>query len=249
MPVMNSNSPFTNSQRARSINNSINSRPQLRVEIPKDHKNSVGEGGGANNDNSKPSDSAITVTAIETSKNNSHSKDNDGENTPSSGSSKPDDSRPGLGILSNKSTPISATLPSGLFSLPPPQPNPQFQNNNFKPPLNINTGEQTPLTGGLPSRYVPDLFPSPSNFYSNEWNIPFGSGNTPYPNSAIQSGQMLPNINNGKIQKHSNLQNDGGGASGGGVHSPLQNTPLSNQTKKKEEEKNLQGKRIKFEEP
>lgn len=245
---MNPNSPFTNSQRARSINSSISSRPQLRVEIPKDHKNSVGANNNNNNKNG-PGDSAMTVTAIDTGKNNPNIKENtDGNNTPTSGSSKPDDNRPGLGILSNKSTPISATLPSGLFSLPPPQPNPQYQNNNFKPPLNINTGEQTPLTGGLPSRYVPDLFPSPSNFYSNEWNIPFGSGNTPYPNSAIQPGQMLPNINNGKFPKHSNLQNDGTGA-GGGVNSPLQNTPLSNQTRKKEDEKSLQGKRIKFEEP
>lgn len=256
------NSPFTNNQRARSLNNNISTRPVLRVEIPQDHKNQTmnkGQTGLGIDTTAAGGDSAMTITAVETARNNGNKPEENnsggnGGNTPTSGSSANNDGRPGLGILSNKSTPISATLPSGLFSLPPPQPNPQYQNQfgngnngaaNFKPPFNINTGEQTPLTGGLPSRYVPDLFPSPSNFYSNEWNIPFGSGNTPYPNSAIQQGQMLPNINNGKVNKLSNLQTDGT------IPSPLQNTPLGNHTKnrKNDDDKHLPGKRIKFEEP
>ncbi|CCH40710.1 Translation initiation factor IF-2 [Wickerhamomyces ciferrii] len=286
------NSPFTTSStRARSLNNNINSRPILRVKIP------LGEN-DKNNRDVKNGDSAKTVTAIETSKNdtrvpiernntNDDQKDSsDGkesssnveEKTPTTGESKNDENyRPGLGILSNKSTPISATLPSGLFSLPPPNPNPQYQNHfnnnssnlnnngnnngtggggggNFKPPLKINTGEQTPLTGGLPSRYVPDLFPSPSNFYSNEWNIPFGSGNTPYPNSALPQGgsNQLPNINNvgnNKFNKHSNLTNQ----DFNGPQSPLQNTPLRDYFKKKkdgdDDDKDFSSKKIKFGKP
>ncbi|CDK24773.1 unnamed protein product [Kuraishia capsulata CBS 1993] len=56
-----------------------------------------------------------------------------------------------------------------------------------------NPGEQTPVSA-LPSKYVNDLFPSPNNFYSNEWNIPFGTGTTPLPTSAPH---LLPMPNGG----------------------------------------------------
>lgn len=51
----------------------------------------------------------------------------------------------------------------------------------FKPPLHQQStnGEQTPISG-LPSRYMNDIFPSPSNFYaSQEWP----TGMTPYSSS------------------------------------------------------------------
>jgi MADS-box transcription factor len=155
-------SPYT---RARSLNNNISKRPILRVEIPTDLRRTE-----------KDSDSAMTVPA-----------DNVKDGIKNEEKTPPEDEPKGLGILSNGSTPVSATLPSGLFNLPPPHPT----------QLNNKLGEQTPLTGGLPSRYVPDLFPSPSNFYSNEWNIPFGSGSTPFPTSANHS---LPQ----RVRRHFN---------------------------------------------
>jgi MADS-box transcription factor len=185
--VPNSNNeqhPQYDTSRARSLNSNISKRPILRVQIPEDSslelpKPNVGNGG----------DSAMTITAVDTSKQSIDTKEEQissssaKENLSADGSSnKPS----AVGLSSNKSTPVSATHPSRPFALPPLQTSQHVQAAHHQPhQQNFKfTGEQTPLTGGLPSKYVPDLFPSPSNFYSNEWNIPFGSGNTPYPNSA-----------------------------------------------------------------
>ncbi|GMF05124.1 unnamed protein product [[Candida] boidinii] len=58
--------------------------------------------------------------------------------------------------------------------------------------------DQTPLTG-LPSKYMGDMFPSPSFFHSNDW---FSTGQTPIvssnpyqlplPNTNMQAGMQLP---------------------------------------------------------
>ncbi|CDR38848.1 CYFA0S02e07030g1_1 [Cyberlindnera fabianii] len=230
-------SPFMNS-RARSLNNSISTRPILRVEIPSDPTKPT--------PGSKPEDSAVTMTAPDTSKGNNKDISNtskaDGEKTPSSARSGDDIKPSGLGILSNHSTPVSATLPSGLFNLPPPNPTAHFHSGTTAGGFKTTaTGEQTPLTG-LPSRYVPDLFPSPSNFYSNDWNIPFGSGNTPYPSSAGPYMLQIPGGSNAaanaKVRKHTMLNNDP-------VDSPLQNFQKDAKAEAKDGDQ-LEGKKIRF---
>ncbi|GMF63693.1 unnamed protein product [[Candida] boidinii] len=71
------------------------------------------------------------------------------------------------------------------------------------PPLSAMTrfntfNDQTPLTG-LPSKYMGDMFPSPSFLHSNDW---FSTGQTPIvssnpyqlplPNTNMQAGMQLP---------------------------------------------------------
>ena len=167
------NSPYT---RARSLNNNISKRPILRVEIPTDARKQ--KDGITTTSTTSHTGLHTDESANKTGGSGKDGTMKPGEKTPTSAQS---DEPKGLGLLSNGSTPLSASLGSGLFNLPPPLP-----------PQQSKMGEQTPLTGGLPSRYVPDLFPSPSNFYSNDWNIPFGSGNTPIPSSA--NHQLPPRV-------------------------------------------------------
>lgn len=202
-PIVQNSSPFDSSAR------NGNKRPILRVQIPED-----------NSLKSPKRDSANTLTGGDISK-NSEIKD---EPLSTSGKNSADSNKPI--DTSNRSTPISATLPSRGFALPPPQSS-QYQR--------AMTGEQTPLTGGLPSKYVPDLFPSPSNFYSNEWNIPFGSGTTPYPNSA--GPHQLPNVSGPpRLTKLPSLNAD----------SPLQHFTKDKDKDKKDDDKEISGRKIDF---
>ncbi len=75
----------------------------------------------------------------------------------------------------------------GTLFLPPPSPSsylmantPTGPGNPFSRPslLSNNNGEQTPLSAALPSKYVNELLPSPSNFYGSDWSFQFGSGPT-----------------------------------------------------------------------
>ncbi|KAH3661992.1 hypothetical protein OGAPHI_006173 [Ogataea philodendri] len=215
----------------------MSKRPLLSLQIPSNDRSS--------------SDSAITVTALESS---SINKDKDNENTDATGTTQGTQNSkkvsilatptsnsflPGLNIVtqhaqnpldqgnsSNKSTPVSATMPHGLFSsipqMSPTQilPTPIFpmgssqqqhmaQQQGFGPysakfqpkstpgggqPFFNYTGD-TPvlasgLPSGLPSRYL-DMFPSPNVYYSQEWSIPMGTGNTPLPGTGPH---MLPGV-------------------------------------------------------
>lgn len=80
----------------------------------------------------------------------------------------------------------------GTLLLPPPSPSSYLTSstgggpgNPFGRPslISSNNGEQTPLSAALPSRYVNELLPSPSNFYGGDWNFQFGG-----PTSAGGSG-------------------------------------------------------------
>lgn len=53
-----------------------------------------------------------------------------------------------------------------------------------------NLGERTPVSG-LPSRYVNDLLPSPSNFYPADWNAPFGNTPVNMAHSNVQYGRSM----------------------------------------------------------
>lgn len=53
-----------------------------------------------------------------------------------------------------------------------------------------NLGERTPVSG-LPSRYVNDLLPSPSNFYPADWSAPFGNTPVNMANSNAQYGRSM----------------------------------------------------------
>lgn len=75
----------------------------------------------------------------------------------------------------------------GNLLLPPPSPSSYLTSsvgggpgNPFsRPPLISNgNGEQTPLSAAVPSRYINDLLPSPSNFYGGDWALFGGSGPT-----------------------------------------------------------------------
>lgn len=113
------------------------------------------------------------------------------------------------------------------LSLPPPSPstllNPNAAmggpGNPFGRPslMSSNNGEQT-LLSALPSRYVNDLLPSPSNFYSNygsDWGfVPFSgpnsagpsnNSNLPLPSTSSSSGSSLnPNKNNNTNNNNNN---------------------------------------------
>ncbi|KAG5359685.1 Transcription factor RLM1 [Yarrowia sp. C11] len=78
--------------------------------------------------------------------------------------------------------------------LPPPSPSSYINNsgvgpgNPFAKPTLLN-GEQTPLSAALPSRYINDLLPSPSNFYGTEWNFNPGSAGG---SSFSAGGSLIP---------------------------------------------------------
>ncbi|KAH3688934.1 hypothetical protein WICPIJ_000107 [Wickerhamomyces pijperi] len=136
-----------------------------------------------------------------------------------------------------KLTPISATLPSALtgqFNLPLPQPNkPPYQSSTqFTPNQSFNNsgiglsgglkagtsfnrsaqaGENTPVNV-FATRIVPDVYDSPSNFFaSDSWaNAQFGTGNTPFPYSALPTGSNNNNNNTSHqlpIPQHNQQQN------------------------------------------
>lgn len=82
--------------------------------------------------------------------------------------------------------------------LPPPSPSSYLNSsaasgpgNPFgRPPLVNSNGEQTPISAALPSKYVNDLLPSPSNFYGSEWDLHFGPASAGF--SAIPGSGGLP---------------------------------------------------------
>lgn len=83
--------------------------------------------------------------------------------------------------------------------LPPPSPSSYLNSsttsgpgNPFgRPPLVNSNGEQTPISAALPSKYVNDLLPSPSNFYGSEWDLHFGPASAGF--SAIPGSGGPPN--------------------------------------------------------
>lgn len=96
-------------------------------------------------------------------------------------------------VPSSGITQTTSTTSASLTASRPPHLDLASQNSNannssldidvpkFKPPFSQQAanGEQTPISG-LPSRYMNDIFPSPSNFYaSQEWP----TGMTPYSTS------------------------------------------------------------------
>ncbi|QPG76000.1 hypothetical protein FOA43_003386 [Brettanomyces nanus] len=64
-------------------------------------------------------------------------------------------------------------------------------------------GDTPILPSGLPSKYV-DLFPSPNVYYSQEWSLPMGSGNTPLPTTGPH---LLPLIGSQKSTGNTNSTN------------------------------------------
>lgn len=88
-----------------------------------------------------------------------------------------------------------------------------------RPPFGTQAnGEQTPLSAALPSKYVNDLLPSPSNFYGTEWNTSFGppSAYGSGPGSAYQSSQASrPNVTAGGSNASADRNVSGGAGNGG----------------------------------
>lgn len=97
---------------------------------------------------------------------------------------------------SGEGTPVDAKEENTSHSLllPPPSPSSYINNsgvgpgNPFAKPTLLN-GEQTPLSAALPSRYLNDLLPSPSNFYGTEWNFNPGSAGG---SSFSAGGSLIP---------------------------------------------------------
>lgn len=119
--------------------------------------------------------------------------------------------------------------------LPPPSPSSFLTVNNSasgvgpgnpfgRPPL-VNNGEQTPLSAAIPSKYVNDLLPSPSNFYGSEWNIHFGTGQTP---TSATAGAAASSSSSGHANVGMGISLNGGASSSfsGGYRSHLSNDML-----------------------
>ncbi|ANZ75415.1 BA75_03226T0 [Komagataella pastoris] len=79
--------------------------------------------------------------------------------------------------------------------------NSNVRSNSLTNAKNMET--QTPGSG-LPSKYVNDLFPSPSTYFSNDYNITFGTGNTPLAPSTAQSFQPSANTGNNTTNPNPN---------------------------------------------
>ncbi|CAK7893595.1 hypothetical protein CAAN1_08S00760 [[Candida] anglica] len=102
----------------------------------------------------------------------------------------------------------------------PNTPNPYNANanNKFRPPFFTaqsqgpgNGGEQTPISG-LPSRYVNDIFPSPSNFYASQDWLNTATGVTPMHSSMPQ---YFANVAQSSSSVRPSLQSASGAPSGG----------------------------------
>ncbi|RDW25025.1 hypothetical protein B0I73DRAFT_141406 [Yarrowia lipolytica] len=161
------------SSRVSSRQNSV-TRPKLKVQIP-------GEKRGSTGGNSGPGGQGSTAGQA------GNSRSTSGEGTPIDGSK-------------DENTSHAALL------LPPPSPSSYINNsgvgpgNPFAKPTLLN-GEQTPLSAALPSRYINDLLPSPSNFYGTEWNFnpgsaggsSFSAGGSLIPTSACKDKKRVDN--------------------------------------------------------
>lgn len=154
-----------------------NMRPKLKVQIPlgESSENQIGandKSRTASEDNpSQPTSSASA-------------KDETGSGSSNVGQITPLPLSAGGGVgggTGSGSGSGSGTWGNSLL-LPPPSPSSYLNasssvgpGNPFgRPPLLSNNGEQTPLSAALPSKYVTDLLPSPSNFYGSEWSMHFG---------------------------------------------------------------------------
>jgi hypothetical protein len=138
-------------------------RPKLKVQIP------MGDSGG---------DSQISSS--EPSKDAKDEENRQPGSKPSSATSSS-----GAGGTGGNGPQSGGPWGSSLL-LPPPSPSSYLSTNSGtssavgpgnpfgRPPLVTSNGEQTPLSAALPSKYVNDLLPSPSNFYGTEWNTHFG---------------------------------------------------------------------------
>ncbi|KAG5362811.1 Transcription factor RLM1 [Yarrowia sp. B02] len=159
------------SSRVSSRQNSV-TRPKLKVQIPGEKRGSTG--GNPGGQGGTPGQAG-------------NSRSTSGEGTPIDGSK-------------DENTSHAALL------LPPPSPSSYINNsgvgpgNPFAKPTLLN-GEQTPLSAALPSRYINDLLPSPSNFYGTEWNFnpgsaggsSFSAGGSLIPTSACKDKKRVDN--------------------------------------------------------
>lgn len=97
----------------------------------------------------------------------------------------------------------------------PGNPNGSHGGNKFRPPT--FNGEQTPISG-LPSRYVNDMFPSPSNFYAPQDWPNTTSGMTPIHNNLYFVGMLPSNYLGHRPQQNGNISVN----KGDNLPSPLQ---------------------------
>lgn len=154
---------------------------------------------------------------------------------------------------SQTSSPNSATAPplpaNGMTPfyniLPQPSPSSQFPNSSLQTPTyyqmmfndpkfrnfqqnntpgNQNGANEPPMSG-LPSRYINDMFPSPSTFYvPQEWPNT-GTGMTPLHGNAPQYfGNMMPNQRQPQQQKNPQLQQQQQNQQPNGASAMLQNS-------------------------
>ncbi|KAG7895709.1 hypothetical protein KL936_000417 [Ogataea polymorpha] len=231
-------------------NSKLSKRPLLSLQIP-------------SNDRST-SDSDITVTALESGQLNAAKEGGDAGAAPGRTSQNAkkvsivatptsNSFLPGLNIMtqqntqnpldqttsSNKSTPVSATLPHGLFSslpqMSPTQilPTPVFplgpqqqqqlvQQQNFAPysakfqpksstgpPPFFNYTGDTPVLPSGLSSRFLDMFPSPNVYYSQDWPMTMGAGNPPVQNPGGPSGPGSNGQPNNHVPQQLNQQQGG----------------------------------------
>lgn len=159
-PFLNNSNPSTPSP--TSAKDGLSMRPKLKVQIPL----------GSSNDGQ--------ITSADKSKGGTLSDDLERRN----GTRGPMSAGP---MSAGPLTGSNGGSNWGTLFLPPPSPSSYLTTNTTTGPgnpfsrpslLSNNNGEQTPLSAALPSKYVNELLPSPSNFYGSDWSFQFGSGPT-----------------------------------------------------------------------
>lgn len=171
--------------------------PQIKSNGPNSPANSIGK------DSNNPNDQSQNGTKLEKGSNDDSTvtpkADSDG--APRSGGPRSAGGGPGGSSGSGQGSGSGSGGPWASLTLPPPSPSSYFNSNNpqgpgnpfGRPPLVTtasNGGEQTPLSAALPSKYVHDLLPSPSNFYGTEWSMHFGPASG-YPQSATGGNPIV----------------------------------------------------------
>lgn len=178
-----------------------NMRPKLTVQIPNESSSSVSSAGetpksaNGRNDAAAPNskeDFKAPTSASSTSSNQNNNNSNNSSSTNSANHTNGNTSNNGPSLNPPSGGPWGSSLtlpppspssylnpansvgPGNPFNRPAPPPPPPPSQQQQQQQTN-NNGEQTPLSAALPSKYVNDLLPSPSNFYSNtDWSIHFG---------------------------------------------------------------------------
>ncbi|CAN6665733.1 hypothetical protein TRVA0_037S00782 [Trichomonascus vanleenenianus] len=168
-PTYLNNSRFTFPNTPSNSGNSANAgnqRPKLKVQIPGENNTPISSSGRIKGESSGGDDA---TNSAKDEKPLSAGSGNNKVNTPTN--------------VGGNQGPTSGGPWGSSLTLPPPSPSTYLNSNNAqsgpgnpfgRPPLVNANGEQTPLSAALPSKYVHDLLPSPSNFYGSEWNMHFG---------------------------------------------------------------------------